>query len=700
MIQAPRLFIDGGFTGPACIRIEAGRIVAITDETAPGALVLADGFISPGLIDIHNNGALGIDVATASIAQCHTLAADLAARGVTAFTPTIITAPIPALHQAAARIAAAQSSLQGAPVAQIIGLHLEGPFLSPVRRGAHQAAWLAEPSSAALDELLADPHLAACLTLITLAPELPGALAAIRHLRGRGIAVALGHTDADAATMQAAAAAGARLVTHVFTAQRPFHHRDPGPVGVALTDPRLFPCVISDGLHADPIAMKLAFAAAGRRAIAVTDSILIAGLPPGAEGEFGGAPVIAAPDGLGRRPDGTIAGAGIFLDEGIRRLIRAGIAPHAALHAATAAPAEALGLADHGRIAPGQRADLIWWGDDFTIRQVWVGGRLHNAQTHDAPSGPPLTLRGPALPATEAMQAGLDDLDIWPASAIIETLLAQERAAQAALARSAPSLARLAEAAGARIAGGGRLFYAGAGTSGRLALLDAVECGPTFNLPDHIIIPLLAGGPGAMLHAIEGAEDDQAAAAQQLAAYGIHRGDTLVGIAASGRTNFVEGAIHAARRAGALTGCIVNNLASPIAALVDIAVEIDSGPEVISGSTRLSAGTTQKIALNCLSSTIMIMAGKTYGGFMIDVRASNQKLRQRAARIVQSITACDQAAAEHALKSTGFSVKPAIIMLRHHVDAAQGANILNQHNGNLRQALNATPTKTDQIEPA
>ncbi|HQT68360.1 MAG TPA: N-acetylglucosamine-6-phosphate deacetylase, partial [Acetobacteraceae bacterium] len=101
MIQAPRLFIDGGFTGPACIRIEAGRIVAITDETAPGALVLADGFISPGLIDIHNNGALGIDVATASIAQCHTLAADLAARGVTAFTPTIITAPIPALHQAA-----------------------------------------------------------------------------------------------------------------------------------------------------------------------------------------------------------------------------------------------------------------------------------------------------------------------------------------------------------------------------------------------------------------------------------------------------------------------------------------------------------------------------------------------------------------------------------------------------------------------
>jgi N-acetylmuramic acid 6-phosphate etherase len=421
---------------------------------------------------------------------------------------------------------------------------------------------------------------------------------------------------------------------------------------VALTDARLWPCLIADGVHVDPAILLLAFAGC-TRAIAVTDSILLAGLAVGQEKKFGGAMARLSADGVGRRADGTMAGAGITLDEGVRRLIAAGVAAEVALAAATSRPADALGLRDRGRLAVGQRADLVWWGDAFEVRQVWMSGK----------PGAQAARRG-----TEFARPDLRDLETRDTLRIINLFLGQERAAQLALAAAAAALAALADAVAARMAAGGRLFYVGAGTSGRLALLDAVECGPTFGVPEGIIIPILAGGPKTFLRAVEGAEDDSHAAAAALEAHGFAAGDALVGIAASGATPFTLAAVRYAASIGALTGAIVNNVGAPIAAAADVAVVIDSGAEIIAGSTRLSAGTVQKVALNVLSSTVMIRLGKTLGPYMVDVRATNAKLRRRAVGIVAAVAGVDEAAAAAALGEAGGEVRAAVQLLRGETD--------------------------------
>jgi N-acetylmuramic acid 6-phosphate etherase/N-acetylglucosamine-6-phosphate deacetylase len=664
IISAPQLFTDGAFTGPGTVVVENGRITAIRRGESPADIRLETGFLAPGLIDLHNNGAFGVDFSSATPDQWDEVIAALAARGVTSVLPTVITAPIAEIHRAAAGVQAAMAR-HGA----ILGLHLEGPFLSPAKPGAHRPDWLLDFSQ--VNALLADSALRQVLRVITVAPDLPHAPAAIRRL-ARDFIVALGHTNATAAHMQAAAAAGATLVTHVFTAQSALHHRAPGAPGVALTDERLRPCIIADGLHIDPIILKLAFCACPRL-IAVTDSILIAGLAEGAAQQFGGLPV-RLEGGIGRRPDQTIAGAAITLDEGVRRLIAAGIPPETALAAATSRPADALGLADRGRIAPGCRADLVWWGDDFAVRQVWASGQTHS------PARPPP--RG-----TEQARPDLHDLETRPTAAIVEEFLAQEAAAQHALAGAAGALAALADAVGEKLAAGGRLFYAGAGTSGRLALLDAVECGPTFGIPPGVLIPLLAGGDAAFLNAVEGAEDDASAAASACAAHGLNAADALVGIAASGATPFTLAAVRHAAGLGALTGAIVNNAGSPIAAAAKLPVVIESGPEVIAGSTRLSAGTAQKIALNVLSSTVMIRLGKTYGPYMVDLRATNAKLRRRAVRMVAALAAVPEDAATPALEAAGWQIKTAVVMLRLALDATASREKLAASGGSLRGAL-------------
>ncbi|MDD2795200.1 N-acetylmuramic acid 6-phosphate etherase [Acidocella sp.] len=669
IISAPNLVSGGAFTGPGAVEIRDGRIVKIFSGNVEADICLTHGFLSPGLIDLHNNGAFGVDCATATPAQWDGYIAKLAECGVTSVLPTVITAPLEVLHAAAANVAGAMAR-HGA----ILGLHLEGPFLAPARRGAHPAQHLRLPDAAALDELLAMPPMRAVLRLLTLAPELPGALAAIQRLAAAGVTVSLGHTDATASQMSAGVDAGARMVTHVFNAQPPLHHRAPGAPGVALNDARLSPCLIADGVHVDPLLLKLAFAACPR-AIAVTDSILLAGLEPGAVREFGGAPARLGPQGVGLRADGTIAGAGITLDEGVRRLISYGVPPETALAAATSRPAEALGLVDRGRLAPGQRADIIWWGDDFSIQRVWTAGAATPALT---------TPRG-----TEAAQAALADLDERPTLEIIRAFLAQEAAAQSTLNAVAPALAALADAVAARLRAGGRLFYAGAGTSGRLGLLDAVECGPTFGLPPGIIVPLLAGGTAAFIQAAEGAEDDTQAGAAALRAHHFTAADALVGIAASGATPFTLAAVRYARGLGALTGAIVNNPGSPLAELAEIAVQIASGPEVIAGSTRLSAGTTQKIALNTLSSTVMLRQGKVFGPYMVDMRATNAKLRRRALRMTMDITGADETAARIALAQCHDHVKTAALMLLRGLPAAEAAQKLKSAEFSLRRALNA-----------
>jgi N-acetylmuramic acid 6-phosphate etherase len=291
------------------------------------------------------------------------------------------------------------------------------------------------------------------------------------------------------------------------------------------------------------------------------------------------------------------------------------------------------------------------------------------------------------LLATEGRRAGLEDLDLRSPGDIVRLVLAAERDAQDALARACDQLAAAADAIAARMQAGGRLFTLGAGTPGRLAVLDAAELAPTYSAPPGLVIALLAGGPAAMLEAAEGAEDDRAAAAVAMDARGLGPGDAVVGIAASGRTPYVVGGLAHARSRGALTVAIVNNPGSPAAAAAELAVEILTGAEIVAGSTRMTAGTTQKIALNALSTAAMVALGKTYGAWMVDVRATNDKLRRRALRIVQEITGAPPEAAAAALEAGGGSVKQAVVALLAGVDAAEAADRLTRSGGRVRDAV-------------
>nr|WP_256714820.1 N-acetylmuramic acid 6-phosphate etherase [Mycobacterium colombiense] len=284
--------------------------------------------------------------------------------------------------------------------------------------------------------------------------------------------------------------------------------------------------------------------------------------------------------------------------------------------------------------------------------------------------------------ATEAVRPDLDDLDARPIPEVVALLVAAEAEAHGAVAAAVPRIAAAAEAIAARLERGGRLVYAGAGTPGRLGVLDAAECAPTFGT--DLVRGVIAGGPAALTVAIEGAEDtfDPAELADLTAA------DALVGITASGRTPYVLGALEHARAAGALTVAIVNNPGSEASA--DVVIELLTGPEVLAGSTRLTAGTAQKVVLNALSTSVMIALGKAYGPRMVDVRATNAKVRRRAVRIVRDAAGVDEEAATAALAAAGGHAKTAIVALLAGVDAAEAAARLDRARGRVRDALGGT----------
>lgn len=365
---------------PGYVSVAAGRVTAVAPGRPPRApdIALPDGILLPGLVDLQVNGYFGEEFRVADADGWARVVTRLPQTGVTALLPTFVTAPPGALG-AALRAASALIAALPTGAARVLGVHAEGPFISPARKGAHHEAWITDPTPAAVDELLAAGQ--GVLRLVTLAPERDGALAAIDRLTEAGVLVSVGHSDATARQVAAAADHGARMVTHLFNAQRPLHHREPGVVGQALTDQRLTSGLIADLHHVSPQVCVMAFRAAPGRICAVTDAAACAGMPPGRY-LLGGEP-IELPAGDGQPPvrdDGTLAGSALRMDIGVANLVAAGIGLAEAVAAASRVPADLIGLPDLGRIAPGAAADLVWLGDDLRTRATWIGGELVYSQ--------------------------------------------------------------------------------------------------------------------------------------------------------------------------------------------------------------------------------------------------------------------------------------------------------------------------------
>lgn len=288
---------------------------------------------------------------------------------------------------------------------------------------------------------------------------------------------------------------------------------------------------------------------------------------------------------------------------------------------------------------------------------------------------------------TEAFRPELAEIDRLATLDIARLMNGEDATVPAAVASCLPQIAAAIDAVADRMARGGRLVYAGAGTAGRLGVLDASECPPTFNTDPAQVVGLIAGGPEAMVTSIEGAEDDADLARTDLDALALTPADTVVGISASGRTPYAIGAVEHARARGALTIGLACNPGSALAAAAEHGLEIVVGPELLTGSTRLKAGTAQKLVLNMLSTITMIRLGKTYGNLMVDVRASNDKLRARSHRIVALATGANDADVERALTEADGETKTAILMLLTEVDGPTATRLLTAANGRLRAAM-------------
>jgi N-acetylglucosamine-6-phosphate deacetylase len=382
LIAAPRLITataGSRIAAPGYVTMTGGVVTAVGQGDPPRApdVALPSGVLLPGFVDLQVNGYFGEEFLTAGADGWARVTTRLPQTGTTAFLPTFVTAP-PGVLTAGLRAAAALIPALPAG-ARVLGVHVEGPFISPAWKGAHNEAWITEPSADAVAELLEAGR--GVLRLVTLAPERRGGMAAVTALTEAGVLVSVGHSDATARQVAEAADHGARMVTHLFNAQRPMHHREPGVVGEALTDLRLTSGLIADMHHVNPQVCVLAFRAAPGRICAVTDAAACAGMPPGSY-KLGGEP-IELPPGDGEPPvrnDGTLAGSGLRMDAAVGNLVAAGIGLAEAVCAATRVPADLIGRPDLGRIAPGAAADVAWLGDDMRTRATWIGGELVFAQ--------------------------------------------------------------------------------------------------------------------------------------------------------------------------------------------------------------------------------------------------------------------------------------------------------------------------------
>jgi len=347
--------------------------VIVDARDADGEVRELVGFlVAPGYIDLQCNGGLGIDLA-GEPERLWELAMLLPRFGVTAWLPTIVSTPDGIVERALATLA--NGAPEGWTGARPLGLHLEGPFLSPSKRGAHPEALLRLPTLDAIEGWTRDAGVA----VVTVAPDLPGAPEVIAALVERGVIVSLGHTPATAEQATAAVDAGARWVTHLFNAMAPLHHRQPGLAGVALSDQRLHVGLIPDGIHVDPLVVSTAQRALGERLTIVTDAVAALGMPAGTQA-LGRTEVHIDDTGV-RLADGTLAGSHLAMDQGARNLVAfTGCGAAAAVHAASTAPARLLGDLDRGHLGTGARADVVVLTDDLHVVSTYVGGDL----VHDA----------------------------------------------------------------------------------------------------------------------------------------------------------------------------------------------------------------------------------------------------------------------------------------------------------------------------
>jgi N-acetylmuramic acid 6-phosphate etherase len=297
----------------------------------------------------------------------------------------------------------------------------------------------------------------------------------------------------------------------------------------------------------------------------------------------------------------------------------------------------------------------------------------------------------PSLPQerrrTEHRNPASRGLDRLPTKAILRLMNQEDRKVAISVGREIPSIARAVDAIVSGIRKGGRLIYVGAGTSGRLAVLDAAECPPTFGISPNTVQAMIAGGKKALTSAVEGAEDSARNAVRDLRAKKLSRNDVVVGIAASGTTPYVLSALAFARKRGAKTVAITSNRNVAITRNAQIVIAAEVGPEIVTGSTRLKAGTSQKLVLNMLSTAAMVRLGHVYDNLMIDVALTNEKLRQRGLRILAEASGADPSAAEHALRQSGHNLRAALVMLKNGLDAKAARARLSLAKGNLRLAL-------------
>ena len=363
-----------GTLEPLDVTIADGRIIGLAPRGSPDAasegtadtIDVAGKIIAPGLIDVQINGGWGHDF-TGDPSTIGAVAAHLPSTGVTAFVPTIVSSPQDRRTAALAAIAVLPDDRTAATA---LGLHFEGPIISPERPGAHDPRHICVPSEAELDTWTRQNGVA----VVTLAPEVPGAVELTRQLTEAGIVVSIGHTVCTAAEFSEARDAGASMVTHLFNAMSAFSHRSPGPIGATIADSGVCAGIICDGIHVDPVAVRMAWRALGAdHTILVTDAVAALGLDD-ATVQLGGITVTVSERGV-RTADDVLAGSNLALDQAIRNLVAfTGCTPGEAIRSATATPAEVLGLTDRGRIEVGVRADIAVFDQDLQVERTLIEG--------------------------------------------------------------------------------------------------------------------------------------------------------------------------------------------------------------------------------------------------------------------------------------------------------------------------------------